>query len=69
MPGLFPGIHVLTSSDSKTWMAGSSPDMTKREFGFAKSIYGGRSRAAIQASARYAASITASNATTLRLPP
>ncbi len=31
--------------------------------------YGGRSRAAIQASARYAASITASRPTTVRLPP
>ena len=32
-------------------------------------IYGGRSRAAIQASAKYAASITASTPTTVRLPP
>src|ERR1700687_4807303 len=31
--------------------------------------YGGRSRAAIQASARYAASITASTPTTVRPPP
>src|SRR5712672_4257408 len=35
----------------------------------AKAPYGGRSRAAIQASARYAASIRASNPTTVRLPP
>ena len=27
MPGLVPGIHVLTQR--KSWMAGSSPAMTK----------------------------------------
>jgi hypothetical protein len=27
MPGLVPGIHVLASDE--TWMAGSSPAMTK----------------------------------------
>jgi hypothetical protein len=31
MPGLVPGIHVLTSSAArKTWMAGTSPAMTKK---------------------------------------
>jgi hypothetical protein len=30
MPGLVPGIHVLTASArAKTWMAGTSPAMTK----------------------------------------
>jgi hypothetical protein len=30
MPGLVPGIHVFSIVDaSKTWMAGSSPAMTK----------------------------------------
>jgi hypothetical protein len=29
MPGLVPGIHVLTAvQNSKTWMAGTSPAMT-----------------------------------------
>jgi hypothetical protein len=28
MPGLVPGIHVLTVSPAKTWMAGTSPAMT-----------------------------------------
>ena len=28
MPGLVPGIHVFTMQ-GKTWMAGSSPAMTK----------------------------------------
>jgi hypothetical protein len=35
----------------------------------AERVYGGRSRAAIQASARYAASIRASMATMVMLPP
>jgi hypothetical protein len=31
MPGLVPGIHVFSSvAARKTWMAGSSPAMTKR---------------------------------------
>jgi hypothetical protein len=31
MPGLVPGIHVFAASQQeKTWMAGSSPAMTKR---------------------------------------
>jgi hypothetical protein len=30
MPGLVPGIHVFLGSESKTWMAGTSPAMTKR---------------------------------------
>jgi hypothetical protein len=30
MPGLVPGIHVLSSLSKKTWMAGTSPAMTKR---------------------------------------
>lgn len=30
MPGLVPGIHVLAALQSqKTWMAGTSPAMTK----------------------------------------
>jgi hypothetical protein len=30
MPGLVPGIHVLASIEQrKTWMAGTSPAMTK----------------------------------------
>jgi hypothetical protein len=32
MPGLVPGIHVLAALKSrKTWMAGTSPAMTKNE--------------------------------------
>jgi hypothetical protein len=32
MPGLVPGIHVFASlEEEKTWMAGSSPAMTKRD--------------------------------------
>jgi hypothetical protein len=32
MPGLVPGIHVfLAVGLAKTWMAGTSPAMTKRE--------------------------------------
>jgi len=31
MPGLDPGIHVFLFAASKTWMAGSSPAMTKSE--------------------------------------
>jgi hypothetical protein len=30
MPGLVPGIHVLSAA-KKTWMAGSSPAMTDAE--------------------------------------
>ena len=33
MPGLVPGIHVLTVTATKTWMAGSSPAMTKNKIG------------------------------------
>jgi hypothetical protein len=29
MPGLVPGIHVFFESRRRTWMAGSSPAMTK----------------------------------------
>jgi hypothetical protein len=30
MPGLVPGIHVFfAASESKTWMAGTSPAMTE----------------------------------------
>ena len=29
MPGLDPGIHVFLHVINKTWMAGSSPAMTK----------------------------------------
>jgi hypothetical protein len=32
MPGLVPGIHVFLSQAKETWMAGTSPAMTK--FGF-----------------------------------
>jgi hypothetical protein len=33
MPGLVPGIHVLTFLDvAKTWMAGTSPAMTIATF-------------------------------------
>jgi len=32
MPGLVPGIHVFTRCGLKTWMAGTSPAMTKNEF-------------------------------------
>jgi hypothetical protein len=32
MPGLDPGIHVLLfSAETKSWMAGSSPAMTKQQ--------------------------------------
>ena len=30
MPGLVPGIHVFLTTQSKTWMAGSSPAMTEK---------------------------------------
>jgi hypothetical protein len=30
MPGLMPGIHVLLSKSKKTWMAGTSPAMTRK---------------------------------------
>jgi hypothetical protein len=33
MPGLVPGIHVLISKHSKTWMAGTSPAMTEIKSG------------------------------------
>jgi hypothetical protein len=29
MPGFMPGIHVLSLSTRKTWMAGTSPAMTR----------------------------------------
>jgi hypothetical protein len=32
MPGLVPGIHVLLSWLPKTWMAGTSPAMTKKGY-------------------------------------
>jgi hypothetical protein len=33
MPGLVPGIHVLTDEQNqKAWMAGTSPAMTKDAF-------------------------------------
>jgi hypothetical protein len=31
MPGLVPGIHVLKNLVKKTWMAGTSPAMTKKK--------------------------------------
>jgi hypothetical protein len=35
MPGLVPGIHVLPSlNPRKTWMAGTSPAMTKKRIVF-----------------------------------
>jgi hypothetical protein len=30
MPGLVPGIHVLSIGTRKTWMAGTSPAMTEK---------------------------------------
>ena len=30
MPGLVPGIHVLLHLSKKTWMAGTSPAMTRK---------------------------------------
>jgi hypothetical protein len=33
MPGLVPGIHVFSLQQSKTWMAGTSPAMTKTKLG------------------------------------
>jgi hypothetical protein len=30
MPGLVPGIHVFLFCAAKTWMAGTSPAMTKK---------------------------------------
>ncbi len=33
MPGLVPGIHVLAAIEhERTWMAGTSPAMTKEHF-------------------------------------
>jgi hypothetical protein len=32
MPALVAGIHVFSDDQSKTWMAGSSPAMTKNCF-------------------------------------
>jgi hypothetical protein len=32
MPGFMPGIHVLKTSSTNTWMAGTSPAMTKGGF-------------------------------------
>ena len=29
MPGLVPGIHVFEAAQLKTWMAGTSPAMTR----------------------------------------
>jgi hypothetical protein len=29
MPGFMPGIHDLLKQESKTWMAGTGPAMTK----------------------------------------
>ena len=31
MPGLDPGIHDFAAREIKTWMAGTSPAMTKRK--------------------------------------
>jgi hypothetical protein len=36
MPGLVPGIHVFLHRATKTWMAGTSPAMTKRRRGTIK---------------------------------
>ena len=41
MPGLVPGIHVLAISESKAWMAGSSPAMTASEHQFSDARFGG----------------------------
>ena len=32
MPGLVPAIHVFRVRESKTWMAGTRPAMTMRDF-------------------------------------
>jgi hypothetical protein len=32
MPWLVPGIHVLIAAVATTWMAGTSPAMTKEKF-------------------------------------
>ena len=32
MPALVAGIHVLKHTKTKTWMAGTSPAMTKKHF-------------------------------------
>ena len=37
MPGLVPGIHVLAALESKAWMAGTSPTMTRK---LRVSVYG-----------------------------
>jgi hypothetical protein len=29
--GLVPGIHIFAEAERQTWMAGTSPAMTKRE--------------------------------------
>jgi len=34
MPDLVPGIHDLSASVVKTWMAGTSPAMTENGFGY-----------------------------------
>jgi hypothetical protein len=31
MPGLVPGIYVFDSKSEQTWMAGTSPAMTKEK--------------------------------------
>jgi len=39
MPGLVPGIHVLAALKyRKTWMAGTSPAMTKKRIVFRFSV-------------------------------
>src|SRR5690348_6947138 len=38
MPGLMPGIHDLACSRAKTWMAGTSPAMTKSVTNAAQSL-------------------------------
>jgi hypothetical protein len=40
MPGLVPGIHVLLSFEANTWMAGTSPAMTRETILHARSRFG-----------------------------
>src|SRR6185312_15070991 len=63
--GLYPRIRTR----GETPHPNPLPARAGRRSASEQASYGGRSRAAIQASARYAASITASNPTTVRLPP
>lgn len=56
--------HITPQVWRAAWRPGHESILVRDEV-----AYGGRSRAAIQASARYAASMKASTPTTIRLPP